>query len=184
MRCTGVQGQGNRLCARRYQGEETLSAGPGRDDGTGAEGARSRRATEARARSPPQALLRPMNTIDDKLKGTMFVIGGKAEPKGYQRHPTCSRSQRDAAARRPTTPAQAVTVQQVHGTRQGCARGKDVRRAEYLMRLLGFDRPEQLASSWRSRTGRRKHEPVEEPEEESPSSSPTKTLSPKKGGKP
>jgi hypothetical protein len=53
-------------------------------------------------------------------------------------------------------------------------------RAEYLMRLLGFDRPEQLAKFMEEPdrpTGNMR--PVEEPEEESPSSSPTKTLSPK-----
>ena len=76
-----------------------------------------------------QALLRgQINDIDDKLRGTTGIIGGKVEPKdtsatqliyGVSEHPRMDE---------PTTPAQAVTVQQVHGDPTGISLGgKNVR---------------------------------------------------------
>jgi hypothetical protein len=76
-----------------------------------------------------QALLRgQLNTIDDKLKGTMFVIGGKAEPKDTSVIQLVHGVSEMPRLDEPTTPAQAVTVQQVHGDPTGVALGgKDVR---------------------------------------------------------
>jgi hypothetical protein len=63
-----------------------------------------------------QALLRgQLNGVEDKLRGSTLVIGGKAEPKDTSAIQLVHGVSEMPRLDEPTTPAQAVTVQQTHG---------------------------------------------------------------------
>lgn len=63
-----------------------------------------------------QARLRGiLNGVEDKLRGSTFVVGGKAEPKDTSAVQLVHGVSEKPTINEPTTPEQAVTVQQAHG---------------------------------------------------------------------